>query len=50
MFATFNMGVGMVLVAPDGTADEVIARAGASETPAWRMGQVTAGVGIDLRA
>jgi phosphoribosylformylglycinamidine cyclo-ligase len=50
MFATFNMGVGMVLVVPDGTADEMIARAGASETPAWRMGQVTTGAGIDLRA
>jgi phosphoribosylformylglycinamidine cyclo-ligase len=50
MFATFNMGVGMVLVVPDGTADDVIARAGASDTPAWRMGQVTAGAGIDLRA
>jgi phosphoribosylformylglycinamidine cyclo-ligase len=50
MFATFNMGVGMVLVAPDGTADEVIARAGASETIAWRMGDVTEGAGVDLRA
>jgi phosphoribosylformylglycinamidine cyclo-ligase len=50
MFATFNMGVGMVLVAPEGAADEVIARAGASKTPAWRMGQATAGAGVDLRA
>jgi phosphoribosylformylglycinamidine cyclo-ligase len=50
MFATFNMGVGMVLVAPDGTADEVIARAGASGTIAWRMGDVTDGAGVDLRA
>jgi phosphoribosylformylglycinamidine cyclo-ligase len=50
MFATFNMGVGMVLVAPDGTADEVTTRAGASETLAWRMGQVTVGAGVDLRA
>jgi phosphoribosylformylglycinamidine cyclo-ligase len=50
MFATFNMGVGMVLVAPDGTADEVTTRAGASETLAWRMGQVTAGARVDLRA
>jgi phosphoribosylformylglycinamidine cyclo-ligase len=50
MFATFNMGVGMVLVAPEGTADEVITRAGASETLAWRMGQVTVGARVDLRA
>jgi phosphoribosylformylglycinamidine cyclo-ligase len=50
MFTTFNMGVGMVLVVPDGTTDEVIARAGASETLAWRMGQVTAGEGVELRA
>jgi phosphoribosylformylglycinamidine cyclo-ligase len=50
MFATFNMGVGMVLVAPDGTADEVIAQAGASETLAWRMGEVTGGARFDLRA
>jgi phosphoribosylformylglycinamidine cyclo-ligase len=50
MFATFNMGVGMVLVAPDGTADEVITRAGVSETLAWRMGRVTVGARVDLRA
>jgi phosphoribosylformylglycinamidine cyclo-ligase len=50
MFATFNMGVGMVLVVPGGTADEVVARADASETPAWRMGQVAPGAGVDLRA
>jgi phosphoribosylformylglycinamidine cyclo-ligase len=48
MFATFNMGVGMVLVVPDGTADEVVMRANVSETPAWRMGRVTAGAGVDL--
>jgi phosphoribosylformylglycinamidine cyclo-ligase len=50
MFATFNMGVGMVLVVPEGSADDVIARAGARDTLAWRIGQVTAGVGVDLRA
>jgi len=50
MFATFNMGVGMVLIVRDGTADEVIAGAGASETLAWRMGEVTVGAGVDLRA
>ena len=50
MLATFNMGVGMVLVVPDGRADEVVERAGAAETLAWRIGQVTAGAGVELRA
>jgi phosphoribosylformylglycinamidine cyclo-ligase len=50
MFATFNMGVGMVLVVPEGSADDVIARAAASKTHAWRMGKVTAGAGVDIRA
>jgi phosphoribosylformylglycinamidine cyclo-ligase len=43
MFATFNMGVGMVLVVPPGTADAVIDAAG---HPAYRIGSVTAGGGL----
>ncbi len=50
MFATFNMGVGMVLVVPKERAKDVIARAAAAETIAWQMGNVIAGTGVDLRA
>ena len=50
MFATFNMGVGMVLVIPQERAKDVIARAATAETIAWQMGDVVAGTGVDLRA
>jgi phosphoribosylformylglycinamidine cyclo-ligase len=50
MFATFNMGVGMVLVVPKERAKDVIARAAAAGTIAWHMGDVIAGTDVDLRA
>jgi len=40
--ATFNLGVGMVLVVPGGGADEVLARAVAAGTAAFRIGSVGA--------
>jgi phosphoribosylformylglycinamidine cyclo-ligase len=43
MFATFNMGVGIVLVVPTGTADAVLDVAGHA---ASRIGSVTAGSGV----
>jgi phosphoribosylformylglycinamidine cyclo-ligase len=45
MFATFNMGVGMVLVVPTEKADAVLDVAG---HPAYRIGAVTAGSGLRL--
>jgi phosphoribosylformylglycinamidine cyclo-ligase len=45
MFATFNMGVGIVLVVPTGTADAVLDVAGHE---AYRIGSVTAGGGFHL--
>ncbi len=43
LLATFNMGIGMVLVAPRSDADAVLAGAG---HPAFRIGTVTAGSGV----
>jgi phosphoribosylformylglycinamidine cyclo-ligase len=40
--ATFNLGVGMVLVVPGDGADEVLARAVAAGTAAFRIGSVGA--------
>ena len=50
MFATFNMGVGMVLVVPDEHGENVIVRSRAEGSQAWRIGQVTVGAGIEFRA
>jgi phosphoribosylformylglycinamidine cyclo-ligase len=47
MFATFNMGVGMVLVVPPARADEVIAAgAPAAGAMATRIGRVVGGTGV----
>jgi phosphoribosylformylglycinamidine cyclo-ligase len=43
MVATFNMGVGMVLVVPTGAADAVL---DAADHPAFRIGSVAAGSGL----
>jgi phosphoribosylformylglycinamidine cyclo-ligase len=45
MFRTFNMGVGMVVIAAESQGGEVIARASAMGLHAWRMGAVTTGSG-----
>jgi phosphoribosylformylglycinamidine cyclo-ligase len=45
MFATFNMGVGMVLVVPEGNADAVVERANGK---AHRIGRVVAGSGVRI--
>jgi phosphoribosylformylglycinamidine cyclo-ligase len=43
---TFNAGVGMVLVTAPEVAEEVLVRAGATGTTAWRIGEVTGGSGV----
>jgi phosphoribosylformylglycinamidine cyclo-ligase len=49
MFATFNMGVGFVLVVAPAVGDEVIAALGYAGHRAWRLGEVTAGRrGVEL--
>jgi phosphoribosylformylglycinamidine cyclo-ligase len=49
MRATFNMGLGMVLVVPCDGADEVVRRAAAAGTGAYRVGHVGAGTGLTYR-
>jgi phosphoribosylformylglycinamidine cyclo-ligase len=46
MRSTFNLGLGMVLVAPSGDAAEIVARAENAGTRAWRVGHVVAGSGV----
>ncbi len=50
MRATFNMGVGMVLLVPDDRASEVVARAGDAGTAAYPIGVVTPGTGVRFAA
>jgi phosphoribosylformylglycinamidine cyclo-ligase len=45
MFRTFNMGVGMVVIADEAEADAVISSATAHGIRAWRLGSVRAGSG-----
>ncbi|MEP7021412.1 MAG: phosphoribosylformylglycinamidine cyclo-ligase [Pseudonocardiales bacterium] len=42
---TFNLGVGMVAVAPKGRASEVLALAAARGVPAWEIGELIVGMG-----
>ena len=46
MFATFNMGLGMVLVVGPADAERVLARAGPDA--AFRIGTVVAGAGVRI--
>ncbi len=50
LFATFNMGVGMVLVVAPDDAEAVVARAEVAGTPAWVIGRVEGGPGVRLEA
>ena len=45
MFRTFNMGVGMVVIASDADVEEVITASRAAGIHAWRLGNVTNGAG-----
>jgi phosphoribosylformylglycinamidine cyclo-ligase len=49
MFATFNMGVGMVLVVPPSRADDVIGQAADASIQAFGIGRVGVGLGLSLR-
>jgi phosphoribosylformylglycinamidine cyclo-ligase len=49
MFATFNMGIGMVLVVRRDASQSVIGRAAREGTPAFEIGEVVAGAGVSLR-
>jgi phosphoribosylformylglycinamidine cyclo-ligase len=49
MFATFNMGVGMVLVVPPSRADDVIGQAADAGIQAFGIGRVRVGPGLSLR-
>jgi phosphoribosylformylglycinamidine cyclo-ligase len=49
MFATFNMGVGMVLVVTPNRADEVIGQAADAGVQAFGIGRVGPGSGLSLR-
>jgi phosphoribosylformylglycinamidine cyclo-ligase len=45
MFRTFNMGVGMVVIAPEDALARVLASAGTAGVGAWRIGRVVPGSG-----
>jgi phosphoribosylformylglycinamidine cyclo-ligase len=45
MFRTFNMGVGMVVIAPDADAAAIMASATAHGVQAWKLGHVRTGTG-----
>jgi phosphoribosylformylglycinamidine cyclo-ligase len=49
MFATFNMGVGMVLVVPPTRADDVIGQAADAGIQAFGIGRVGVGPAVSLR-
>ncbi len=44
----FNLGVGMIAAVAENDAAEVITAAGKTSTPAWRVGAVTMGTGIQF--
>ncbi len=48
MFRVFNMGVGMLLVADAADADALLAELGAAGSPAWAIGSVVEGSGVEL--
>jgi len=49
MLATFNMGVGMVLVVPPSEAEEVVERAADANVQSFVVGRVGGGTGLSLR-
>ncbi len=45
MFRTFNMGIGMVVIAAEAHVADVVDAASAAGVPAWRLGNVRPGTG-----
>jgi phosphoribosylformylglycinamidine cyclo-ligase len=45
MYRVFNMGVGMVVIAPASQADEIIGNARVAGVVGWVLGDVRAGAG-----
>jgi phosphoribosylformylglycinamidine cyclo-ligase len=45
MYRVFNMGIGLILVAPASAAQTVIARATALGDPAWQIGTIVSSAG-----
>ena len=45
MYRVFNMGVGMVVVASDEAADEIIGKARVAGVTGWVMGDIRSGSG-----
>jgi phosphoribosylformylglycinamidine cyclo-ligase len=45
MFRTFNMGVGMVVIAPESEVEATLSAATSQSIAAWRLGSVTRGTG-----
>jgi phosphoribosylformylglycinamidine cyclo-ligase len=45
MFRTFNMGVGLVVIAPESEVQPILLAAGAHGVAAWRLGAVARGTG-----
>lgn len=45
MFRTFNMGVGMIVIAPSGSVDAVAAATAAANVRSWTIGRISAGTG-----
>jgi phosphoribosylformylglycinamidine cyclo-ligase len=48
MEQTFNMGVGMVAVLPPDDVDRALAVLTARHVPAWVLGEVRRGAGVEL--
>ncbi len=46
MFRAFNMGVGMVVIAPQSQVSRMLSRAEACDIAAWELGRVAPGTGI----
>jgi phosphoribosylformylglycinamidine cyclo-ligase len=51
MFRTFNMGLGLVLIVPPGSADATVRQLERAGERAWMVGEIIAGPrGVDIRA
>ena len=49
MYRTFNMGIGMILVAPKERARKVILHLGKHKERAWVIGEIVKGKGVSIQ-